>query len=175
MKYKELVEYIKSDWMRINNDDIQFKAYKILNFRLLPVVLIRLSYYFYLNNFKFVSRFIQLINFIIYGIEVPPYIKIGKGLLIPHTNGIVIGAKVIGENVTIFHQVTIGAKNVDLQNILDERPTINSNVFIGSGAKIYGKIIIGNNSEIYSNSVITKNIPPNSRVAGHNKLLNDQA
>lgn len=64
---------------------------------------------------------------------------------------------VIGKNVTIFHQVTIGeGKN--------GAPIIGDNVLIGAGAKIIGNIRIGNNVKIGAGCVVTKDIPDNATV-----------
>ena len=70
---------------------------------------------------------------------------------------------VIGDNVTIFHGVTLGG----IENYKGKRhPTIENNVYIGSGAKILGNIIIGENSKVGANAVVLKNVPKNSTVVG---------
>lgn len=65
---------------------------------------------------------------------------------------------VIGENCTIFHQVTIGSKT-----LRDSRrfgsPVIGNNVYIGAGAKIIGHCIIGNHVRIGAGCVVTVDIP----------------
>ena len=63
---------------------------------------------------------------------------------------------IIGENVTIFHHVTIGEK--------DGAPIIGDNVLIGTGAIILGNIIIGDNVKIGAGCIVTKNIPDNATV-----------
>src|SRR5262249_13214227 len=45
-------------------------------------------------------------------------------------------------------------------------PTIGDNVVIGSGAKVLGPFTVGANSKIGSNSVVVKEVPPNSSVVG---------
>lgn len=64
---------------------------------------------------------------------------------------------VVGSNVTIYHQVTIGEGH-------GGAPTIGDNVFIGAGAKIVGNVHIGNNVRIGANCVVTKDIPDNATV-----------
>lgn len=174
MNLNNLYNLISSDWERLNIDNSKFKLYKSFTFRQNSVLLIRVAHYFYQKKLFKLSRCVQFTNFIINGIEVPPSLIIGKGLLIPHPNGIVLGAKKIGNNVTIFQQVTLGSKEVDLNFDISKRPVIESNVIIGSGAKIFGNIVISENVQIYSNSVITKNIPTNYICFGFNNLkIND--
>ena len=80
----------------------------------------------------------------------------------PHgINGIIIHpSAVIGANVTIMHQVTIGSRDID------ESAVIGDDVFIGAGAKILGKIVIGNGAKIGANAVVIKDVPANATVVG---------
>jgi len=66
----------------------------------------------------------------------------------------------IGENCTIFHNVTIGNDYKDIKNA----PEIGDNVFIGAGAIIIGKIRIGNNAKIGAGAIVTQDIPDNATV-----------
>ncbi|SUI22344.1 Serine acetyltransferase [Sebaldella termitidis] len=78
--------------------------------------------------------------------------------------GIVIGeTSIIGENVTIYHGVTLGGVSLDKGK---RHPTIGNNVIIGAGAKVLGNITIGDNSKIGANSVILKDIPKDSVAVG---------
>lgn len=98
------------------------------------------------------------------GIEIHPGATIGKNLFIDHGMGVVIGETcVIGDNVTLFHGVTLGVTGKEKGK---RHPTIGNNVFIGSGAKILGNITIGNNVKIGANSVILESIPDNVTVVG---------
>ena len=91
-----------------------------------------------------------------YGIFLGYNTKIGLGLKIPHPNGIIIGENaIIGGNVTIFQQVTIGLKNpiVDKDNMY---PKIGNNCVLGAGAKILGNINVGDYTIIGANSVVVE-------------------
>lgn len=91
---------------------------------------------------------------------------IGIGLKIPHPNGIVIGEKVqIGKNCTIYQQVTIGGKIIGDAKA-GNYPKIKDNVVIFAGAKLIGNINVGEHSIVGANSVVNKNVPSNSVVAG---------
>ena len=79
-------------------------------------------------------------------------------------------ASEIGNNVTIYHNVTLGgispSINSNNQRNIKRHPTLEDNVVIGSGAQILGPITIGKNSLIGSNSVVTKNVSEKSVMAG---------
>lgn len=83
----------------------------------------------------------------------------GPGLSIAHYGSVIVnGHAVIGKNCRIHSGVNIGR---DL-----EAPTIGDNVYLGPGAKLWGKIVIGNNVAIGANAVVTKDIPDGVTVAG---------
>lgn len=95
--------------------------------------------------------------------EIPAKAKIGAGLKIYHPYGIIINESVVlGKNVVLRHQVTIGNKG----NGSPGCPIIGDNVNIGTGVTIIGNIRIGENVSIGANSVVTKDIPENVVIAG---------
>lgn len=78
---------------------------------------------------------------------------------LPHgLNGIIVSHNaVIGNNCTIFHQVTIGEGN-------GGAPKIGDNVIIGAGAKLIGNISIGNGAKIGAGCVVVKDVPDGATV-----------
>lgn len=98
------------------------------------------------------------------GIEIHPGAKIGKNLFIDHGTGVVIGeTTIIGNNVTIYHGVTLGGISSD--NV-KRHPTIGNNVMIGCGAKVLGNITIGNDVKIGANAVVIHDVENNKTVVG---------
>jgi serine acetyltransferase len=83
----------------------------------------------------------------------------GSAPRLPHgLNGIIISHNaVIGENATIFHQVTIGEGR-------GGAPVIGKNVLIGTGAKVIGGIRIGDNVRIGAGCTVMQDIPDNTTV-----------
>jgi len=151
----------------LNDSGNKVKVIMALHPRFIPIICIRFSYFFYeIPFFKVFSHLLNWFNIIIFGIEYTPKCKIGHGLVIPHSNGIVLGALSIGENVTIFQGVTLGAKKLDMFYHPETRPTIGNNVTIGTGAKILGGIHIGDNVVVGANSVVLCDIPNSVVVAG---------
>lgn len=110
-------------------------------------------------------RFLSLIVRWWTGIEIHPGAKIGKGFFVDHGAGVVIGETAeIGDNVTLYQGVTLGGTGNEKG--IKRHPTLESNVFVGSGAKILGPITIGANSRIGANSAVLKNVPQNATVTG---------
>lgn len=124
----------------------------------------RISHYLYKKGHFLLARLISNKARKKTGIEIHPGASIGKNLFIDHGFGVVIGeTAVIGDNVLIYHGVTLGA----ITNNKEKRhPTIGSNVMIGAGAKVLGNITIGDNVKIGANSVVVKSVPDSCVVAG---------
>ena len=106
------------------------------------------------------------------GIDIHPGAQIGPGFTIDHGTGVVIGAtSIIGNNVTIYQGVTLGAKNFPLDEAgnpikgIPRHPILENNVVIYANATILGRITIGEGSSIGGNIWVTESVPPNSRVA----------
>jgi serine O-acetyltransferase len=96
------------------------------------------------------------------GVEIHPNAKIGRRFFIDHGMGVVIGATaVIGDDVMIYHDVTLGARTNDAGK---RHPTIGNNVVIGSGARVLGDIQIGEGVRINANLVVTKSVPARTMV-----------
>ena len=82
--------------------------------------------------------------------------------ILPHglNNIIISNEAIIGKNVIIYHNVTIGGAHL-------KSPTIGDNVEIGTGAIIIGGIHIGNNVKIGAGCIVCENIPDNCTVVMH--------
>lgn len=132
---------------------------RLLSPRMMPNLLIRLAYWTDCLGLGTIARLIALLAFIIFGIEFAIKCPIGPGLFLPHTQGTVLGAGAIGRNATIYHQVTLGARELDLGYDITSRPTIGDNVLIGAGAKILGAVKIGNGVKIAANATVVQSLP----------------
>ncbi|HBK4841899.1 MULTISPECIES: serine O-acetyltransferase [Enterobacter cloacae complex] len=118
------------------------------------IALYRASKYLHMKRMRFLSRLLQLLNTLVFNVEISMETDIAGGMFIPHSFGIVIGASKIGKNAIIYQGVTIGAKNLDVPFSHVNRPIIGDNVTIASGAKVLGGITVGNNVTIAANSVV---------------------
>ncbi|MGC8788011.1 MAG: serine O-acetyltransferase [Anaerolineae bacterium] len=107
-----------------------------------------------------------MLNFFLFGLEVAKQCEIGGGLIIAHPQGVVLGAQRIGENVTIFSGVTVGAKGLGIPFEASERPVIEDNVTLGSGAKVLGGVRVGAGAVVGANAVVTQDVPPGAIAVG---------
>lgn len=99
---------------------------------------------------------------VVTGAEIPVNARIGRGLTMPHPNGIVIHPNVeIGVNCMIFQQVTIGTRGHK-----PGLPTIEDDVEIGAGAKILGPVRIGSGATIGANAVVIADVPARAVAVG---------
>lgn len=98
------------------------------------------------------------------GIEIHPGATIGKGLVIDHGMGVVIGETAeIGDGCTLYQGVTLGGTGKDHGK---RHPTLRNNVMVGAGAKVLGPVEIGDNAKIASNAVVLKDIPTEATAVG---------
>lgn len=110
---------------------------------------------------RFLSLFVRWWT----GIEIHPGASIDSGFFIDHGAGVVIGeTAIVGKNVTLYQGVTLGGTGNEKG--AKRHPTLESNVFVGSGAKILGPITVGANSRIGANSAVLKDVPRNATVTG---------
>jgi len=109
-------------------------------------------------------RVIAYLARVLTGIEIHHAAHVGEGLFIDHGAGVVVGeTAVIGAGVTLYQGVTLGGTGFETGK---RHPTVQDNVTIGSGAKLLGPIEIGHGAKIGANSVVVRDVPPNSTVVG---------
>lgn len=113
------------------------------------------------------ARFFSNIGRMLTGIEIHPEATIGKRLFIDHGTGVVIGqTAVIGDDVTIYHGVTLGGVGRADDKTGKRHPTVDNGAMIGSGAQVLGNITIGKDARVGSNSVATNDVPDGCTAIG---------
>lgn len=109
---------------------------------------------------------LKLLKFIC-GLDISPKTKIGAGFILFHPQNIVINAdSVLGDNVMLKHNVTIGNK-VDPITGKHVSPVIGNNVELSPGVVVLGDVSIGDNSIIGAGAIVVKSIPRNSIAVGN--------
>ena len=128
------------------------------------IMLHRPAHWLYNRKCYFSARLISQFSRFLTGIEIHPGAKLGRGILIDHGSGVVIGETAeVGDNCTIYQGVTLGGTGKDKGK---RHPTIGSNVLIGSGAKILGPLTVSDNCKIASNAVLLSDLAENSTAVG---------
>ncbi|KAJ9182547.1 hypothetical protein P3X46_006531 [Hevea brasiliensis] len=100
-----------------------------------------------------------------FAVDIHPGARIGHGILLDHATGVVVGeTAVIGNNVSILHNVTLGGTG---KISGDRHPKIGDGVLIGAGTCILGNIRIGDGAKIGACSVVLKDVPPRTTAVGN--------
>lgn len=110
------------------------------------------------------AYFVQMRVSEVFGVDIHPAARIGRGVMIDHAHSIVIGeTAVVGDNVSMLHSVTLGGTG---KQDGDRHPKIGDGVMIGAGAKVLGNIHVGHCSRIAAGSVVLEDVPACKTVAG---------
>ena len=124
----------------------------------------RIGHYLWTQGHKDLAYFFQMRVSEIFGVDIHPAAKIGRGIMIDHAHSIVIGeTAVVGDNVSMLHSVTLGGTGKEEE---DRHPKIGDGVLIGAGAKVLGNIKVGHCSRIAAGSVVLQDVPDCKTVAG---------
>ena len=134
--------------------------------RFAPVLLYRLAARCAMRHLRPLGKLFSLMKFVVFGIEIGLNCEIGPGLYFPHTSGTVLGARRIGSNAVIYHNVTVGAKVPDLAYDDGLRPEIGNDVMLGAGSKILGPITLGDGVVVAANAVVVHSMPSGCLVVG---------
>ena len=165
-----LRDYLDADWARLSKlsspHPRKRKASDALHPRFAPVVLLRCAQVLHASGWRRASKLFSLLNVILFGMEVPATLDIGPGLILPHTQGIVLGAASIGRNVTIYQQVTLGALEADFRFDPSLRPTVEDDVVLAAGAKVLGGVRVGSCSTVGANAVVLCDVPAQHLAVG---------
>ncbi|MBW0157265.1 serine O-acetyltransferase [Sedimentimonas flavescens] len=124
----------------------------------------RIAHWLWRQGRRDMAYFVQMRTSEIFGVDIHPAARIGKGVMIDHAHSIVIGeTAVVGDNVSMLHSVTLGGTGKEEE---DRHPKIGDGVLIGAGAKVLGNIKVGANSRIAAGSVVLEEVPCCKTVAG---------
>jgi len=124
----------------------------------------RVSHWLWTQGRKSLALFLQNRISQVFAADIHPAARIGRGILIDHGTGVVIGETAVVENdVSMLHEVTLGGTGKETG---DRHPKVREGVLIGTGAKILGNVEIGAGAKIGAGSVVLDNVPPHCTAAG---------
>jgi serine O-acetyltransferase len=107
------------------------------------------------------------------GVDIHPAATIGSPIFIDHATGIVIGqTTVIGDRVSLYQGVTLGALNVNKKlEGLKRHPTVEDDCILYANATILGgQTVIGKGSVVGGNVWLAKSIPAGSSVFNNSSI-----
>jgi serine O-acetyltransferase len=126
----------------------------------------RLAHWLHRRRVPFVPRALSQFARGLTGIEIHPGATIGRRLFIDHGAGVVVGeTAVIGDDVTMYHNVTLGGRGWWRDPKGSPRhPTVGDRVVLGVGATVLGPVRIGADARIGAHSVVVADVPAGARV-----------
>ncbi len=159
-----MFDHVKTDIQQITAPEknrLTKLGVTLFNLGLHAVLLYRLSRWFYRHHLHPLAVVVSYFNSVLTGAQISPRAAIGKGLVVYHPHGLVIGAEsVIGEYCTLVHGNVIGQHFGE-----GDRPVIGDYFYAGTGAKLLGKIRIGNRVRVGANAVVVKSLPDGAIVS----------
>lgn len=157
----------KEDLQTIKQKDVSVKSTLeiILTYPSFYAILLhRLAHRLHINHVYLLARIIANFSRFLTGIEIHPGAVIGRRLFIDHGMGVVVGeTAIIGDDVTMFHGVTLGGTGKDIGK---RHPTIGNNVLLSAQVQVIGPITIGDNTKIGASAVVLNPIPAGVTAVG---------
>ena len=124
----------------------------------------RIAHWLWSHDRQTLAQFFQSQISVGLGVDIHPAARIGRGLMLDHATGIVVGeTAVIGDDVSILHSVTLGGTGKETG---DRHPKIRQGVLLAAGCKIIGNIEVGEGAKVGAGSVVLHDVPPHVTVAG---------
>lgn len=136
---------------------LHFKGYQAMQTH-------RFAHTLWANGRRDLAYYLQGRSSQIFQVDINPAARIGKGIMLDHATGFVVGeTAAIGDNVSVLQGVTLGGTGKADE---DRHPKIGNGVLIGAGAKVLGNIRVGDCARIGAGSVVIRDVPPHVTVVG---------
>ncbi len=126
----------------------------IVAHRVFQQILKRENYDEVMFDLEIIAKFVQSFT----SVEIHPGARLGSNFAIDHGHGTVVGETTeTGENVFLYHGVTLGATGRRSKNNR-RHPRIGNNVFLGNGAQVLGPSILKDNVLLASEAMILDSV-----------------
>lgn len=162
-----ILQQVACDMIAVNDRDPACSNVltPLLNFKgLQALVCYRVAHYLWTEGRTEFALYLQSLISETFCVDIHPAAQIGCGILLDHATGFVAGeTAVIESDVSILHEVTLGGTGKERG---DRHPKVRSGVLLGAGAKILGNVEIGAGAKVGAGSVVLKDVPPHTSVAG---------
>lgn len=157
------------DVIRMRDPSIRSRGEAALHPSMVAIAGHRIGASVYRRRMYKTARAVCMLTRLTSGIEIHPGAQIGRRFFVDHGSGVVIGeTAVIGDDVTLFQQVTLGSTGwwKDKHRGEGERrhPRLGDGVTVGANATVLGAITIGDNAVVGAQSLVMADVPANGRV-----------
>lgn len=126
----------------------------------------RVAHRLYRLRLFFLARAVNHFSRFLTGNDIHPGARIGKRFFIDHGFTVIGETAEIGDDVTLYQNVTLGGTD-PANGIAGKRhPTLGDGVIVGSGAQVLGPIVVGPRARIGANAVVTKSVPEGATMVG---------
>jgi serine O-acetyltransferase len=126
----------------------------------------RVAHWLWVGRLFWLARLVNHWSRMVTGIDIHPGARIGRNFFIDHGFTVIGETAEIGDDVTIYQNVTLGGTNPSTGVGGKRHPTLEAGVVIGSGAQVLGPITVGAGGRVGANAVVTKDVLPNTTVVG---------
>lgn len=150
---------------RIAGRRAEIAAVLILSPELQTVLIYRLQAWLRNHRIPLLPNLLRRVTMMLAGVSIGDRVVVGPGLLLNHGHVVIDGETYIGPECSIAPFVTIGL-NTGGPDVAFEGPILGRFVFIGTGAKILGRVHIGHNARIGANAVVLTDVPDNCTAVG---------
>ncbi len=130
------------------------------------LMLHRVAHWLYRGELFFVARLVNHISRMFTAIDIHPGATIGRNFFIDHGFTVIGETALIGDDVTIYQNVTLGGTNPANGVAGKRHPTLLDGVIVGSGAQVLGPVTVGQRARIGANSVVTKDVAEGATMVG---------
>ena len=129
----------------------------------------RIAHLLHRKGLRLTARTMMTFARAVTGVEIHPGAVLGRRVFIDHGAAVVIGeTAIVGDDVTIYHQVTLGAVGwwQDNRRTAGERrhPAVGAGVVLGTNSTVLGPVTVGDRAVIGAQALVIKDIPAGGRV-----------
>jgi len=103
----------------------------------------------------------------LFAVDIHPGAKFGRGVMLDHATGVVIGAtSEVGNDIYILHEVTLGSNGKTVAGGDRRHPILEDGVKVGAGSKIIGPITVHKNAKVGASAVVLADVPTGETAVG---------
>ncbi|WP_280702976.1 serine O-acetyltransferase EpsC [Kitasatospora sp. GP82] len=136
----------------------------------------RLAHPLYRRGFRLLARTMARVARRTTGVEIHPGAALGRRVFIDHGAAVVIGETArVGDDVTVYHQVTLGAvgwwRDRDRPEGERRHPVVGNGVVLGTNATVLGPVTVGDRAIVGAQSLVLEDVPAFAQVCAPTAVI----